>query len=133
MSIIFCNDYNWKKTASNVREMAQVDSRLWDILEYMDRMLHADDKHVTVTAVWYQGGSGVHEAFRAVDVRSHELNIQRIRQIEWLVNKRFPRSDGKPTCLYHDVGQGPHFHLQVPPGTSEMAWDRMAKKMGAVG
>lgn len=64
--------------------------------------------------------SGVHPAKRAVDFRDEFAGgvfLYLPKQVEWIVrsmNDRYPRMDGKQTCIYHGFGGGPkHFHVQV--------------------
>ena len=68
--------------------------------------------------------SGVHEAGRGVDFR--DQHVQTDLKIHYLytpeqvdaitrgMNDKYPRSDGKPTCLHHSFKGGPaHFHIQL--------------------
>jgi len=68
--------------------------------------------------------SGVHETGRALDFSEFEYNSggidivktmtkKAIKDLLSIVNDLFPREDGKETLIYHDVGRGKHFHLQV--------------------
>jgi hypothetical protein len=66
-----------------------------------------------------QGESGVHLDYRALDIRDeHNGNftypeVLRIAIINHL-NKKYPRNDGKLTCIWHSFGGAPHhFHLQI--------------------
>lgn len=59
------------------------------------------------------GESGVHATLRALDfVTSAAPTIN--ADIAQKINALFPRADNKPTLMWHDVGYGLHFHLQVP-------------------
>lgn len=50
---------------------------------------------------------------RAVDFRTTgELTAEQIKHIVDHVNGYWPRSDNKPTALYHDVA-GAHLHVQI--------------------
>ena len=57
--------------------------------------------------------NGVHQTGRAIDISSKELDADEIADIVNFVNLNYPRDDKKPTAIYHDVGQGAHFHFQV--------------------
>lgn len=72
--------------------------------------------------------SGVHEAGRAVDFRSQYslpdgtmgwlYTPQQCEDIVYQLNLKYPREDGKPTCMHHSFEGGPfHFHVQVASGT----------------
>lgn len=64
------------------------------------------------------GDSGVHVTGRAADVVVKRWNRQYQDMtklgpiIESFLNELHPRTDGKPSCLWHE-GTGWHFHLQV--------------------
>ena len=50
----------------------------------------------------------------AVDIRQPgELTTQQAERLRDHLNAYFPRRDGKPTALIHDVGAGVHLHLQA--------------------
>lgn len=86
-------------------------------------------RFLTITAGWYEGGSGVHADYRAVDVSARDwrtgelLQYDRARAIEAEINAAWDHgSDGRyPVCLYHVAEWGEnrewHFHLQVRDGT----------------
>lgn len=72
--------------------------------------------------------SGVHEACRAVDFRSQYslpdgtmgwlYTAQQAEDIVYQLNRKYPRDDGKPTCMHHSFEGGPfHFHIQIQVGT----------------
>lgn len=71
---------------------------------------------ITITSMLRKktSDSGAHETGRAVDISSKELDPDEIADIVNYLNLEYERPDGKLTCLHHDVGLGPHFHLQVP-------------------
>lgn len=67
-----------------------------------------------------EGSSGVHEAGRAVDFRDEYdkgkfLYVHEQREkIVTILNTKYARKDGKPTCLWHSFKGGPHhFHIQI--------------------
>lgn len=50
---------------------------------------------------------------RAVDFRTTgELTDAQVKQMVDHINGYWPRSDGKPTAIFHDV-TGPHLHVQT--------------------
>lgn len=55
---------------------------------------------------------GVHEVWRAADVRTHEFTSAEIQDLVGWLNDCFEYSNGKPTALAHDVS-GYHIHIQV--------------------
>ena len=65
------------------------------------------------------GESGVHPAGRAVDFRdevggSRLYTDEQVSSIVNAVNAKFPRDDGKLTCIHHSFNGGPlHFHIQI--------------------
>ncbi len=71
------------------------------------------------------GDSGVHEVGRGIDYRDQYASPgavapmrlyspEQVADIVRLINERFPRTDGKPTCLHHSFKGFPyHFHLQI--------------------
>lgn len=59
------------------------------------------------------GSSGVHEAGRAIDLRSTIYTQEQIVKLLDLVNRMFVRKDGKRVLIYHSFNGGAyHFHLQ---------------------
>ena len=56
----------------------------------------------------------VHQYWRGCDMVIRALGQKEHTQIRDVVNRLFPY--GKPghqTCIYHDVGSGPHLHFQI--------------------
>lgn len=50
----------------------------------------------------------------AVDFRTiGEMSEPDVHRLRDHLNSMFPRSDKKPTALYHDVGAGAHLHVQA--------------------
>ena len=73
-----------------------------------------------VTSAWRPDDPGIHSTrpLRAVDLRSHHIPDAVARQVEERINRAWiydPRRPEKRVCLWHDVGLGVHFHLQVHP------------------
>lgn len=54
-----------------------------------------------------------HLKSRAVDFRSTIYTALEIGRVRDHFNATWQRPDGKPTLLYHNVGQGAHIHLQA--------------------
>ena len=75
--------------------------------------------------------SGVHELWRAIDLRDEydngvrRVNLytpsQRASLVDY-INLTYPRTDGFKTCIWHGFQGGPHhFHIQVPLYTTMIA------------
>lgn len=56
----------------------------------------------------------VHTLWRGVDLRSRIYTLDEIEILVAMTNKAFAYGRGKKVAVYHDVGAGPHFHLQAP-------------------
>jgi len=82
------------------------------VLFRADQILHDYDTHAIITS--FMREKGVHSTGRALDLRSRNLFREQCRNVEVLLNHEFPRNDRYHTCIWHDVGAGVHFHLQVP-------------------
>ena len=64
---------------------------------------------------------GIHntDPLRAIDLRS--WTIRNPELIAEKINKAWiydPKRPDKKACVYHDIGQGHHFHLQVHDNTT---------------
>ena len=58
----------------------------------------------------------VHESWRGVDIVVRGLGEKEYQQIRDWVNHRWPYGKKRyKTCKFHDVGLGPHLHLQARP------------------
>jgi hypothetical protein len=55
---------------------------------------------------------GVHEVWRAADIRTHNFTSFEVTDLVGWLNEHFEYTGGKPTALAHDVA-GYHLHLQV--------------------
>lgn len=55
-----------------------------------------------------------HQFWRGIDMRTRDYTQDEITGIIAFLNKNWPRVDGKPLVIYHDVGRGDHLHIQVP-------------------
>lgn len=74
----------------------------------------------TITSAYRKGEKGIHgtNPCRAVDIRSrcfpNPYAIEADINGHWTYD---PQRPAKNCALYHDVGQGPHIHLQVCDNT----------------
>jgi len=51
---------------------------------------------------------------RAVDFRTiGELSDAEVESLVTHINQNWPRTDAKPSALFHNVGAGSHLHIQV--------------------
>lgn len=99
-------------------EYDYIHPRLRELFLVCVAILNARGMNPVVTSILRKPGqvpgeSGVHATLRALDFvtgASPIINAELAQKI----NSLFPRSDGKPTLMWHDVGYGLHFHLQVP-------------------
>lgn len=104
--------FEFKKTSVLLQDMAKV----------MDEFCQKEVKQeIIITRVkeHIAGDSGVHEDNRAFDVRDEFaggklFSDEEVKKIVSFMNERYPRNDGKPTCINHSFGGGPyHFHVQI--------------------
>lgn len=66
------------------------------------------------------GGSGVHVAWRAVDVRTRDRHIWMAERVGEWINERWRYDSRRPRlqcCVYKPHGTGRHLHVQVHPNT----------------
>lgn len=56
----------------------------------------------------------VHTLHRGVDLRSLIYTGDEIDILKEMTNKQFVYGRGKQVAVFHDVGAGPHFHIQAP-------------------
>jgi len=84
---------------------------------------------IRITAVYYRGGSGVHEKLRAVDFRLYRDGMQELYSLEYsglehLINNVWDYGDGRhPVALFHNAGTGQHMHIQVRDETRKLRLD----------
>jgi len=75
------------------------------------------NRDIMVTSLFrLENKKSVHAYGRGADIRSLDFNAEEIAQIERYLNTTYiydPSRPNKLTCLYHNVGFGDHFHLQV--------------------
>jgi hypothetical protein len=69
---------------------------------------------ITVTSMIRIGDKGVHGDNRGCDIRSWDFTPNQIEDIKAHFNNKYPYGDGKHlTVIFHDSGQGEHFHCQA--------------------
>ena len=78
------------------------------------------DVEFTVTSLYRINDKGVHGTLplRGIDLRCRESGFGKM--IEDYVNKKWIYDPDRPdmkSCMFHDIGQGAHIHLQVHPHT----------------
>lgn len=106
------------KNDSLSNELDYVHPRLRELFYTCVAILNAKGLSPVVTSILRKRGeipgeSGVHSTLRAMDFVT-SAKAQTNADIAQKINALFPRADGKPTLMWHDVGYGEHFHLQVP-------------------
>jgi len=96
------------------------------LLAVADHVQRNYDKPLVITSIWrsheeqisiYGVGTtkrSPHQFWRAIDIRTWIYEHDEVMGIIAFLNKWWPRQDGKPLALYHDVGRGAHLHIQVP-------------------
>jgi hypothetical protein len=110
-------------------ELYHTPTLLQVMAEWLDQLsIGHFGKEIEITRVFEKvnGSSGVHEAHRAFDARDEHAggHYYKPEEIAFLVsemNRRFPRTDGKQSCIHHSFHGGPHhLHVQVGvPGVTE--------------
>jgi len=84
------------------------------VIEALCRSLYYAE--TTVTSVWRNDKASPHYYHRAVDLRSNHLKPEDTLYVVNLINLVYPfNHNNLQTILWHDVGQGWHFHVQVKP------------------
>ena len=104
----------WSKVHPKVRQMINQFAQIFILMQ-------ADCEVTSLLRMPNEiaGESGVHATGRAGDIVPKAWNHQQIDMselgplLEKLSNLLNPRTDGKPSCLWHD-GTGWHFHVQTP-------------------
>lgn len=112
--------HHWPKMHGRVIEVVE-----WIAWEVWDAIL--GQPFLVITAGWYEGGSGVHALYRAVDVSVRDYvtkdmlpmhdrtRAARVINDAWDYGKVNPGT-GRPylVCYHHKVdGSAWHFHIQV--------------------
>lgn len=112
--ICFDRNADYGDIYQDIVDFIKMDPLLWSVIVYADKLMHPYGVHAVITSFMDKRHSGVHSTGRAVDLRSRHIVRTGCRMIEARINHEFPREDGFRTCIWHDVGQGVHLHLQVP-------------------
>ena len=76
-----------------------------------------------ITSAFRPHDGGVHGFGRGIDFRTWELSMNMINDVLELINGMWlydPERPEKECLIYHDVGAGPHLHLQVHPNTIKL-------------
>lgn len=75
---------------------------------------------LTVTSVYRLDVHSPHYFYRAVDIRSRDIKPEECVYLAALVNIIYPYGKGAhETVMYHDSGDGVHFHIQVKVESEE--------------
>jgi hypothetical protein len=110
------------KTPDCETQLKASPTKLQEIADYFVHLSEGYGVDPCVTRVWdaVSGDSGVHEAHRAVDFRDEHdgrslYTTGQVLAIVTDIKRKYPRDDGKLTCLHHSFQGGLyHFHLQIP-------------------
>lgn len=75
-----------------------------------------------ITSAYRAGDRGVHGVCRGIDLRSHQMELEQVMDLCRMINKKWvydPSRSWKEVLIFHDVGRGPHLHIQVHPKTTQ--------------
>jgi hypothetical protein len=112
-----------------IHQYHQLHPKVVEVVEWIDREIIRAllwQKFLVVTAIHYEGGSGVHADYRAVDWSARDyhtgilLSRHRCLAVQAAINEAWDHgSEGLfNVCWYHQaVGGEWHFHTQVRPTT----------------
>lgn len=113
------------KTDSAKEQLGQSCAKLQEVVAYFEQLSLKEGIEPLCTRMWDAvcGDSGVHEAKRAADFRNETrlgtdsaflYSKESTKSIVDAMNQRYPRKDGKVTCMHHSFQGAPfHFHLQI--------------------
>ena len=77
-------------------------------------ILNEFGKHMVITSIHREEDTGIHHYWRAIDIRSFIYKEEEIASILRFLNDNVVYGKGRYiTAIYHDVGRGPHIHIQV--------------------
>jgi hypothetical protein len=98
-----------------VNEFDVLDARLREIVLWTTGYTSGKwEIPLRVTSIYREGNGSVHGHWRGLDAGSREFSTWAQGEILEVVNKRYPYGDEEhKTLIWHDVGQGEHFHFQV--------------------
>jgi len=101
----------WIKLDPRVRKITYLMNAIMDLLYGVN---------VTVTSVYRLDVHSTHHYYRAADIRSRDIKEEECVYLSALINIIFPYGKGAhETVMYHDVGEGAHFHVQVKVRSEE--------------
>ena len=69
-----------------------------------------------ITSAFRPGDIGVHGCGRGLDYRTWHMTKKQVWDLVAYVNKKWVYDSQRPNikvAIFHDVGRGPHLHLQV--------------------
>lgn len=100
-------------------EVLNLDPKLQEIAEWAKDNWGLD----IITSGYRPGDTGVHgqQPVRGLDLRCRDRQVGEM--VEALINSKWKYDPNRPNmncCLFHDIGQGIHLHLQVHPNTVKM-------------
>lgn len=103
------------------KQLNFLDPRLREVMEYFELLfIGVTDEEPVITSQLRIGDRGVHGT---LPLRAHDFSCSDKELGEKLaddINKAWEYDYKRPhkrVAMFHDVGQGPHIHLQVHPNT----------------
>lgn len=113
-----CLYFSSKPVFENAFEVPWHDN-LVDLVEWISSIIGDKDKLPTLTCTYRPGDKKTHgtNPLRSIDLRSRGYNYQLLVDTinrHWQYDKTRPKIK---VAIFHDVGRGPHVHLQVHDNT----------------
>ena len=104
--------FKWKTLEPQWQKIVQKNPLIKKIVAYYLKFF----EEITITSIYRKkkNDTGVHEDWRAVDIRANNLPYNLIVDAVKQINKEFKRIDGKPTAIAHGEGANFHVHIQTP-------------------
>jgi len=99
------------------QELDFIDDMLKQVAQDVEQLMEGE---AVITSLYRIGDSGVHGTLplRAMDLRCRDAltgsEIESAINAIWIYDPSRPRIN---VCKFHDVGYGPHIHIQVHPKT----------------
>lgn len=112
-----------------IHHWGRLHPRAIEVVEWIARevwMQKLGQLYLVVTSVYYEGGSGVHADYRAVDISARDccagftLGHVRCHEAEAAINQAWDHGSGGRfnVCWFHKApGSAWHFHVQVRDST----------------
>ena len=96
-------------------EFHKLDQRIKDVVNVIDAlMVGMHGIRAVITSVYRDIERSPHKYYRAVDISTLGLTHEECVFLGNIVSMIFPyKKNGFNTMIYHNVGQGWHFHVQV--------------------